>query len=234
MRAIKPASFCDLFKFSNSASLLVSCLFHTFCGIVSLFLLSKVTIYGICRTRTFQVPCSLDARCPNLFWYPDLKPKNWRRKMIILVFPLLGLDFVLWPTSEPKRAASRLIGAVQCSDYKDIAVQCGTDIRHVRILFKIRAKPGVSSRFTGAVYCVVGNRYLVTVQLYQRLYTGVVAHHWWAQSAQSEVISAKTGFPASSNVDSAQFSVVNCPTRWSLYCHLAFCFDHHNPYLREI
>ena len=153
MRAIKPASFCDRFKFSNSASLLVSCLFHTFCGIVSLFLLSKVTIYGICRTRTFQVPCSLDARCPNLFWYPDLKPKNWRRKMIILVFPLLGLDFVLWPTSEPKRAASRPIGAVQCSDYKDIAVQCGTDIRHVRILFKIRAKPGVSSRFTGAVQC---------------------------------------------------------------------------------
>ena len=24
----------------------------------------------------------------------------------------------------------------------------------------------------------------------------------------------------------ASLSLVNCPTRWSLYCHLGFCFDH--------
>ena len=78
---------------------------------------------------------------------------------------------------------------------------------------------------------VVGKRY-IKVGTNSTLLDYILG--WWAQSAQSEVISAETGFPASSNVDSAQFSVVNCPTRWSLYCHLAFCFDHHNPDLREI
>ena len=126
MRAIKPASFCDRFKFSNSASLLVSCLFHTFCGIVSLFLLSKVTIYGICRTRTFEVPSPSPAPPSRPSLLPsssgELRLPGRRPSVILILIIIIMIISKCLPKKMSQRhKVSNLLSFLDCFSLEDNA-----------------------------------------------------------------------------------------------------------------